>query len=219
VALALCLVLGVSLWLWFAAPGDGTANRAVAPAPVETAPGTPSALAPASTPPVPAPAWDSEALTQPAQGLMSEAEAPAAGYPVNLEALRARFPDNLYWAAAAPTKDPEVLQARAEQERRQNTLFGKIQAGDASEAEIHQYYDFRRQLSEDFLVFAGTVLSEYGSQLPERDQGVLELSIQMHRGRLKELPRQREEALARRQLQERRREEWRRQGGGAAAPP
>lgn len=209
-AVALFLVLGVSLWLWLAAPRE--TPGAAAPAPAGQAATPPPALAPASNPPEPAP--------QPAQSLMAEStEAPAAGYPVNMETLRSRIPDNLYWTTAAPTKDPRELQERAEQERRQNTLFGKIQAGDATEEEIHQYYDFRRKLSEDYLVFAGMLLSEYGSQLPERDEGVLELSVQMHRGRLKELPRQREEALARRELQERRREEWRRQGGGKATPP
>ncbi|SEK45948.1 hypothetical protein SAMN05444354_101630 [Stigmatella aurantiaca] len=211
-AVALFLVLGVSFWLWLAAPRETPGATAPAPAPAGQASLPPPALAPASKPSEPAP--------PPAQSLMAEpAEAPAAGYPVNMETLRSRIPDNLYWTTAAPTKDPRELQARAEQERRQNTLFGKIQAGDATEEEIHQYYDFRRKLSEDYLVFAGMLLSEYGSQLPERDEGVLELSVQMHRGRLKELPRQREEALARRELQERRREEWRRQGGGKAEPP
>ncbi|WP_232293552.1 hypothetical protein [Stigmatella aurantiaca] len=146
-------------------------------------------------------------------------ETSPAGYPVNLEQLKQRLPENLYWKTAAPTKDPQLLQERAEQERHQNALFGKIQAGDASEEEIQQYYDYRRQLSEDYLSFAALLLSEQGEQLPERDRGVLELSIQMHRGRLKELPRQREEALARKELQDRRREEWRRSGGGNTVPP
>jgi hypothetical protein len=209
---ALVLALGVSLWLWLAAPRE----TPIAPAPAGPASVTPAAGGPAPKPP----ASNPEPVPQPAPRLMSEpAEDPAAGYPLDMEALRSRIPDNLYWTTAAPTKDPRELQARVEQERRQNTLFGKIQAGDATEEEIHQYFDFRRKLSEDYLVFAGMVLGEYGSQLPERDQGVLELSVQMHRGKLKELPRQREEALARRELQERRREAWRRQGGGQAAPP
>lgn len=139
-------------------------------------------------------------------------EEPPAEYPVNMEQLRERLPDNLYWKLDAPTKDPQVLQQRAEAQRRWNELFGKVQAGEASEEEIHRYYDHRRQLSEDYIAFASLMLTEYGQRLPERDQGLLTLSIQMHRTRLQELPRQVEDALSRKQQQEQRREEWRRGG-------
>src|SRR5262249_13041055 len=39
-------------------------------------------------------------------------------YPVDLVKLRAKLPDNLYWQLGAPTQDPQVLQVRAEEERR-----------------------------------------------------------------------------------------------------
>ncbi|MDC0714560.1 hypothetical protein POL68_39295 [Stigmatella sp. ncwal1] len=214
---AAVLVLGVSLWLWLTAPQEPRAPGESAPA----SPGT--ALAPpspdASALPGTVPAREPDVLTQSVQVPPGAEALSPAGYPVNLEQLKARLPGNLYWKTAAPTKDPQLLQERAEQERSQNVLFGKIQAGDASEEEIQQYYDYRRQLSEDYLSFAAVLLSDQGAQLPERDRGVLELSVQMHRDRLKALPRQREEALERKQLQDRRREEWRRSRGGNTVPP
>jgi len=126
--------------------------------------------------------------------------------------LRAKLPDNLYWELDAPTKDPEVLQKRAEAQRKWNELFGKVQSGDATEEEIHRYYDHRRKLSEDYLAVANLMLSEYGSRLPESDKGLIELSIRMHQDRLAEVPRQEQEAFARKQLQDQRREEWIRNG-------
>jgi hypothetical protein len=131
-------------------------------------------------------------------------------YPVDLERLRARIPDNLYWRLGAPTKDPAALQARAEEEQRWNQLYGKVLSGTASEEEIRSYYDHRRQLSRDYVDFARLVLQEYPGELPERDRGLYEMSIEMHTTRLAEIPRQIEEALARKQEQDRRREEWRR---------
>ncbi|HEY0094830.1 MAG TPA: hypothetical protein VGB96_10910, partial [Archangium sp.] len=80
--------------------------------------------------------------------------------------------------------------------------------------EIHQYYEHRRKVSEDSIAFASTVLEQFGSQLPEQEQGLYALSIRMHRTRLDELPRQVEEALARKSAQDQRREAWRGSGSG-----
>ncbi|WNG16469.1 hypothetical protein F0U63_18725 [Cystobacter fuscus] len=134
----------------------------------------------------------------------------AREHPVNLEKLREQMPDNLYWELAAPTKDPQLLQRREEQARRWNALLGKVQSNTATEEEIHQYYEHRRAVSEDFIAFASRVLQEHGAQLSEQERGLYELSIQMHRTRLEEIPRQVEDALARKETQDRRREEWRR---------
>jgi hypothetical protein len=130
-------------------------------------------------------------------------------YPVDIERLRARIPDNLYWRMGAPTKDPRALQARAEEEQRWNQLYGKVLSGTASEAEIRGYYDHRSQLSRDYIDFARLVMEEYPDALPERDRGLYQMSIEMHTTRLAEIPRQIEEALTRKQDQDRRREEWR----------
>jgi nitroimidazol reductase NimA-like FMN-containing flavoprotein (pyridoxamine 5'-phosphate oxidase superfamily) len=56
------------------------------------------------------------------------------------------------------------------------------------------------------------VLEEYGEELPEQEAGAYELSIRMHAGRLREIPRQREEARARKLIQDRKREEWEKRG-------
>jgi hypothetical protein len=119
-----------------------------------------------------------------------------------MEELRAKLPDNLYWKRDAPTTDPEVLRQRDEEARQWNTLFGKVQAGDASEEEIQRYYDYRRKISEDYIAMASLMLTEYGERLPERDQGLIALSLRMHRERLAEVPRQIDEALARKKLQD-----------------
>jgi hypothetical protein len=130
-------------------------------------------------------------------------------HPVDLQALRAKLPDNLYWSLAAPTQEPEVLKQREAETQRWNDVYGKVLSGMATEAEIHQYYAHRRQVSEDMMAFASTVLADYGDRLPEQERGLYELSLDMHRTRLSELPRQEQEALTRRQEQERRREAWR----------
>ncbi len=191
-----------------------------APPPVEEA----AAPAPASPPRPLAPPPPPEAFASPVPGGLAgtgaaplpaqvpepepEPETPKP-YPVDMERLREKLPDNLYWEVAAPTKDPEVLKKRDEASRHWNDMYGKVLSGMATEAEVHAYYAHRRKLSEDFLAFATTVLSDYGDVLPERDRGLYELSIQMHRTRLEELPRQEAESLAHREAQERRRQAWR----------
>lgn len=190
--------------------GSGPSTEEVPAQPRAEAPGR-SAPDPTPVPRIAAPvlAADGEA------GIPSEpfveavsSEAPAR-HPVDLEVLRELLPDNLYWEMSAPTKEPEVLRKREEEARRWNALFGKVQSNTASEEEIHQYYEHRRRVSEDAIAFASTVLERYGAQLPEQEQGLYALSIRMHRTRLEELPRQQEEALARKRLQDQRREEWR----------
>lgn len=132
-------------------------------------------------------------------------------HPVDLARVREQIPDNLYWRFDAPTQDAQILQARAEEKQRWNALFGKVQSGTATEEEVQQYYAHRRQLSEDYIEFARLILTDYGAQLPEQERGMYELGIRMHSTRLGEIPRQIDQALARKALQDQRREEWRRQ--------
>jgi hypothetical protein len=215
VAIGVAAVLAAAL---FAVLGGGERPSAEAPEPpVAAAPGpaqapssAPSPLAPSLRAP---PESQSEALDTLLQRPVAEsAQDPSTEYPVKMDELRASMPGNLYWELEAPTKDPRVLQQRAETLRKWNEIFGKVQSGDATEEEIHRYYDYRRKVSEDSLAVANRILSESGDKLPERDRGLLELSIQMHQDRLKEVPRQTEESLARKQLQDQRREEWIRNG-------
>ncbi|WP_108077602.1 hypothetical protein [Vitiosangium sp. GDMCC 1.1324] len=129
-------------------------------------------------------------------------------HPVDLAKLRERLPGNLYWELGVPTKDPEVQRKRAEDGKHWNDLYGKVLSGTATEEEIRQYYDHRRKVSEDYISFASAVLQEYGSQLPDQERGLYELSIRMHRTRLEEMPGQLDDALARKLTQDQRRKEW-----------
>ncbi|WP_240359908.1 hypothetical protein [Pyxidicoccus trucidator] len=184
----------------------------LSPAPT-AAPAAPVAALPAGAPP-PTPAAPTPGVGSSGTGLLPQPpsspddEAPQL-HPVDLTALRAKLPDNLYWSLGAPTQDPEVLKRRDEDTRRWNDLYGKVLSGMATEEEVRQYYAHRRQVSEDLMVFASTVLADYGDQLPEQERGLYELSLDMHRTKLSELPRQEQEALTRREEQAQRREAWR----------
>jgi hypothetical protein len=128
----------------------------------------------------------------------SDPAAAAPPYPLDLEDLRARIPNNRYWELGVPTKDPEVAKARAERAKRDNALLGRTQTGEATEPEIRAYYADQRRTSEDYLELSLLVLAEKGAQLPERDRGLFELSVQLHRARLKQIERDLTDALARR---------------------
>ena len=122
----------------------------------------------------------------------------AEPYPVNLDALRARLPDNRYWTLGAPTSDPVVAKARAARAERDNVAFGRIQSGEATADEIHAYFTERRAISRDYLQIAELVLAEQGDTLPSRDRGMFELSVNLHRARLQQIERDEADALARR---------------------
>jgi hypothetical protein len=130
------------------------------------------------------------------------------GYPVSLERLRAEIPHNRYWIDSAPTNDPEELKRRETEAAAWNDLHGKVLSGTATADEIHTWVDHRRHVSEDAIELAQRILAEHGSELPDRDRGLLELAVEMHRTRLDELPRQESEAQARKVEQDRRRAEW-----------
>lgn len=127
---------------------------------------------------------------------------------VDLDALREAMPDNLYWKLGAPTSDPTIQRERAEERARWNEAYGKILSGTASEQEIQAYYDQRARLSADYVEFASRVLDDYGNVLPDRDVGLLELSLKMHHARLQQMPRRVTEALERKQRQDGLREAW-----------
>ncbi len=183
-------------------PPDGAVREAKSAAPLGDAP--PSRLSPGTAIAI---GLDAGVPPEPGSDTPPATQAPGK-HPVDLARLRERLPDNLYWELGVPTKDPRVLQQRAEEGQRWNELYGKVLSNTASEEEIHRYYDHRRRVSEDFIAFASLVLQEYGPQLPEQERGLYELSIQMHRTRLAELPRQREDALSRKSTQDQRRQEW-----------
>ena len=158
----------------------------------------------ANTAPSPVPAAWSVSPTPPSvddtrpPDLATQSIGHAEPYPVNLDALRARLPNNRYWALGAPTSDPTVARARAERARRDNTAFGRIQANEATPGEIRAYYAERRAISRDYLELAEVVLAEQGDRLPERDRGMFELGATLHRARLQQIDRDEADALARR---------------------
>ncbi|HEU4409089.1 MAG TPA: hypothetical protein VFS43_27775 [Polyangiaceae bacterium] len=174
------------------APASASAASAPAPAPTRAPTG--------QTPAPPAPGGPADDAPPPA---------PGAAAVVDLDKLRAKLPDNAYWRLGAPTKDPDVVRARVDDERRRNELYGKVLSNTASEEEIRGYYAERRKISEDYIEFAATALNDYGDRLPDQERGLYELSIKMHTKRLGELPGQIDDALARKKVQDRRREEWR----------
>ena len=122
----------------------------------------------------------------------------AAPYPVKLDALRARLPDNRYWKLGAPTSDPAVAKLRAARAARDNVELGRILSGEASADEVRAYYTERRAISRDYLQIAELVLAEQGDALPPRDRGMFELSANLHRARLQQIDRDESDALARR---------------------
>jgi hypothetical protein len=162
-----------------------------------------------SPPPAGVPAPSGASAGPPSPPLPASPAPPVdIAYPVDLERIRAQIPGNLYWTTQAPTTDPEVRRRREEASAGWNQLYGKVLSGTATDAEIRSYIDHRRQVSEDSIEFAELVLADYGRELPDRDRGLLELAVEMHRTRLAELPRQEEEARARKAEQDRRRATW-----------
>lgn len=175
-------------------PEPGRApGRALAPAPGAAPVVAPVVAGSASAPPAP----ERAALTSEAE-LIAAAAAQAPRYPVDLEWLRGKLPGNLYWELGAPTSDPEVAKARAERAKRSNDAYGRVLSGEATEAEVREYYADKRKVSQDYLELALLVIAEKGAELPERDRGMFELSAKMHRDRLAQIERDLADALARR---------------------
>lgn len=189
-ALAVAVAAAGIVW-WLSRPASSADPTTAAPPPrvagsAAVAAPTPPALpaGPLATPAAPALPGDPSSSTPP--------------YPVDLADLRARYPNNRYWELGVPTSDPEVAKARAERAKRDNALFGRTQTGEATEPEIRAYYADQRRTSEDYLQISLAVLAEKSAELPERDRGLFELSVQLHRARLKQIERDLSDALARR---------------------
>jgi hypothetical protein len=196
IGLAFVLVLAGVVILW----------RAASPAGDDASPAAPPASAPAPIAGAPPPGLPAE----PDPDATDDGELPElptdgqAPYPVDLDALRKRMPDNRYWALGAPTKDPAVLRMRAERKKADNALLGKILSTTATEQEIDEYYAERQRVSEDYTKVAAQVLADHRDELPERDVGLYELTIRLHRGRMDQIERDRTAALERLRAKQRR---------------
>jgi hypothetical protein len=180
-AVGALIAMGAIAWAIVRARGGSDAAGSAAPA---------EAAAPAK-----------QTLPTPEPTLSAAAPPP---FPVDLDDLRAKLPTNRYWELVAPTSDPEIAKTRAERAKRDNALFGRTQTGEAAEDEIRAYYAEQRRISEDYLQLSLTVLAEKAEQLSERDRGLFELSVQLHRARLTQIERDLSDALTRRRDKERR---------------
>ncbi len=194
----LVLVSAVTLW-WFArrdpAPDDAPPVAVAEPDD-----------APADGPP---PVDDAAADTLATDPLGNLQEAPRGPWAeVDMKALQATIPANLYWTMSSPTKDEALLEWRAQERDRWNVEYGKVLSGTGTEEEVAAYYAYRQRLSNDYVEFAGYVLAHYGDKLPPQDVQLLKLAMDMHLVRLEELPRQLAEAQDRRRAHEEARRAW-----------
>lgn len=197
-AIVLALLLGVAL----------RARRA----PVDAAATDPSGAVVAAA--APAPAHDPVAGLPPADGgpdpgtAESPFDEPNSWASVDLDAVRRAMPDNLYWTLSSPTKDEDVLRARAEERARWNKAYGKVLSNTATEQEIDAYYAHRDRLASDYIQFATYLLENYGTQLSIRDLGLLKVAVELNLAELEEIPRRIEEAQQRRVAHQQARDAW-----------
>lgn len=162
--------------------------------------------APAETPP---PVDDATAETLATDPLGNLQEAPRGPWAeVDMRALQATIPKNLYWTMSSPTKDEAILEWRAEERDRWNVEYGKVLSGTGTEEEVAAYYAYRQRLSNDYVEFAGYILAHYGDKLPPQDVQLLKLAMDMHLVRLEEMPRQLAEAQDRRRAHDEARRAW-----------
>lgn len=165
----------------------------------------PAAPRPGDTPPGPE-ANDDPSASGPLAALADESGRRWAM--VDMTAVRAAMPDNLYWTMSVPTKDPTVLRQREEERERWNAEYGKVLSGTATEQEVRAYYTHRQRLSIDYVEFATHLLTHYGQQLPEQDVGMLKLAVKLHLARLEEIPRQIAESVERSKAHDAARQAW-----------
>ena len=216
VAIAALAVACAVAWLWLArtpaAPEQSPAPIEVAEAPASEAPEA-SAAEPESElhPP----------LVPEGEGAVDE---PPPFASIDLEAVRAALPDNLYWETAAPTQDPRLLGDRERARTHWNDQYGKLLSGTGTEEEIRAFFDHRMQISSDYVRFVDWVIEHQGEGLSEQDLSLLHIAKRLHLARLEEVPRRMQEALDRKAKQDAAREAWLAEqrefeGGGGEAPP
>jgi hypothetical protein len=210
--LALPLIVAAIIGIWLGLHRGEPDGAATAASPSASLPASPPAPR-ATTVPEPPAAERAAPPPTPPETAKEEAEPDAAVAPatepldtleaggwevVDLEAVRAAMPGNLYWTMSAPTKDEAILAARAAERDRWNVEYGKVLSNTATAEEVDAYYLHRKRLSSDYVEFATHLLVHYGAKLPKRDVGLLKLAIDMHLARLEEIPRQLAEAHERR---------------------
>jgi len=204
---------------WLAAGRPAAPAPAAAPAAGPTATSAPSPpAAAADAPPRGAPPDAPDAPSASDEAFAALAAGQGSWAAVDLDALRAKLPNNLYWSMAAPTTDPDEIQRRREERTRWNVEYGKVLSNTGTAAEVDAYYEHRRRLSVDYVEFMTELLTDYGEKLPERDIQLLKLAIRLHLARLEEIPRQIAEAHQRREAHEKTRRAWLEQQRAFEAP-
>jgi hypothetical protein len=207
------VVLGVAL-LGIVAAGllmwSRAADRrelAASPAPMAS---SPPARAPEAGPGGSSPSGGapSDPESRGAGGLDALADPAVAWSKVDLGAVRAQMPNNLYWKLSMPTSDAALLRERESVRAFWNEQYGKVLSNTATEGEVRAYYAHRQRLSADSVEFATHLLDHYREVLPERDVGLLELARELHLARLEEYPRNLSDALERREAHDAARRAW-----------
>jgi type IV secretory pathway VirB10-like protein len=142
--------------------------------------------------------------------LLDDSEPPPKAFEsIDLDAARAALPDNSYWDTAAPTTDPRLLGDRERADQERNAQYGRILSGDASDADIKEFFDRRMRLSSDYVRFVDWVLEHQGSKLSDQDLELLHVAKRLHLARLEEIPRRMQEAIDRKAKQDAARAAWR----------
>ena len=206
------LILGVvaaGLLLW--GRTDAPRGPAASPAPVALdRSARPAETGPSSPPDAPAlPPAPQDSPSRGEEGELEGLPDPAVAWSkVDLEAVRAAMPNNLYWQLSMPTRDAALVREREQIRAEWNRQYGKVLSGTATEQEVRDYYAHRKRLSADSVEFATYLLDHYRDVLPERDVGLLELARELHLARLEELPRNLSDALERREAHEKARQAW-----------
>jgi hypothetical protein len=157
-----------------------------------------------------APAEESAPEAPLAEGAMGVDGEPMGGNwdGVDMDAVRAALPDNLYWQLSVPTKDEQVNEKRERERARWNVEYGKVLSGTGSEEEIRAYYDYKSRLSGDYIELSTYLLDHYEAELPGQDVALLRLARRLHQARLEEVPRKLEEAFERKREQDAARAAW-----------
>ena len=127
---------------------------------------------------------------------------------VDLDALQAQMPDNLYWTLAAPSNDAAVLAQRKEIKEHWQAQYAKINANLASEEEIRAYFEYREQKATDYVEFATALLHQYGDELSEQAHHFQVFARNLNVVQLQELPRKLTNALENRKRFIAKREAW-----------
>ncbi|MCU0668327.1 MAG: hypothetical protein MUF70_03110 [Myxococcota bacterium] len=207
--LRLVLVSGLvvalpALWWWTRPTRESPALEEAAPPAVVSEEAAGAAVPEAGVAPPP--------TLAPGAGVLAPPVAPidelVPGSGIDLEAVRAAMPDNLYWEFAAPTQDQRLLAERDRERARWNETFGRVQAGDASKEEIEAYFDHRQRLSSDYVRVIDHMLQHYQATLSEDHQALLHTARRLHLARLQEIPRRLQEAYDRGKTQEEARAAW-----------